>query len=265
MIPLNFALFFSGNKLSYLRYLTFKTLRHFHPNSVITLYTTNTYSTTGHNWVVEKQDFENVADIESIDYFSKLVDLDIKIQKMGFSNNINEANPVVQSDLFRWWFLNEIGGIYLDTDQIILKSFDTLNLNTPLLYVYDKQTNYAPVGVLGGTNESNIINYVINNFNMFYDKNDYNSTGPCMFIRVLNLFRNEPVYNAPREFFYPIIESGYVIKIYDGSLELNDTNYALHWFGGHPKSQLFNNKYTEDFAKVSNDTISRFLRSNKLI
>lgn len=265
MIPLNFGLFFSGDTMSYLRYLTFKSLKHFHPDANIILYTTDEYSISGHNWSVEKQDFEATDKIKSGNYFPKIKDLEIKIQKMGFVNSIRDATPNVQSDMFRWWFLKEVGGFYLDCDQIITKPFNTLNLDTPLLYVYDPKTNYTPVGVIGGTKESKIVQFLVANFEKFYSKEDYNSTGPWMFIRTINMFKNEPGYNAPREFFYPVIESGLVTQIYNGSLKLTDNNYAIHWFGGHPKSQEFNNKYTEEFAKTSNDTISRFLREEKII
>ncbi len=86
-----------------------------------------------------------------------------------------------------------------------------------------------------------------------------------MFLRVLPMFNGQEGYNAPREFFYPVIESGRVDEIYNGDLELEDNNYAIHWFGGHPLSQEFNNKYTREFAKVSNDTMSRFLRAEGII
>jgi len=58
MTSLNFGLWWSGAKLSYLRYLTFKSLRHFHTNSRIQLFVGDKFTNNKHKWHREKQDFE---------------------------------------------------------------------------------------------------------------------------------------------------------------------------------------------------------------
>ena len=142
-VNLKFGLFWSGSKLSYLRYLTFVSLRKFHPDSEIELYTTDNYSNKDYNWGCEKQDFEN--EIDGIDYMAELHKLDVKIIKTelfdGYPSNY-------QSDLFRWWWLKNNSGFYLDTDQIILRSFADLNRDFDFIcpsYMVQSCGHYTPV------------------------------------------------------------------------------------------------------------------------
>jgi hypothetical protein len=252
MIDTKFGLFWSGGKLSFLRYLTFKTLRHFHPNSVIELYTSEKFNNNV-NWVEESQDFEN--EIDSPCYMDKLKDLNIEIKE--FDEYPNYASNF-QSDFFRWWWLKNNNGFYLDTDQIILKSFDEMDLDFNLICsVYKAQScgTYSPVGVIGAEN-SEIVSFTNEVLDKFYD-GTYNSLGPFMFIHILNHKKwNDKILNTSSKYFYPIPESFMVRFIYEGRFTIPEESYALHWFGGAKESQKFNSKYTEDFMKSSSDTIS---------
>ena len=67
-IELKFILWWSGSGLSYLRYLTFKTLRHFHPNAPIQLLVGDVFKKEDHKWNVEKQDFEKPEDTSDSDF-----------------------------------------------------------------------------------------------------------------------------------------------------------------------------------------------------
>ena len=97
-------------------------------------------------------------------------------------------------------------------------------------------------------------------------KDDYNSGGPWMFRSVIQMRKwKDKILNVPPEIFYPIPDSYLVPHIYDGSFNIPDSSFALHWYGGHPKSQEFNKKYTEEFAETSDDTISKFLREKEII
>jgi mannosyltransferase OCH1-like enzyme len=59
------------------------------------------------------------------DYLPELGKLDVEIVP---KENFAKYAPNHQSDIFRYWFLKEHGGFYLDTDQIILQSFKSLPL-----------------------------------------------------------------------------------------------------------------------------------------
>jgi len=259
MINLNFGLFWSGSKLSYLRYMTFKTLRFFHPDSKIQLYRALNFKKDTHSWNREKQEFENPNIIKQ-DYTDKLQALDVEIIDFDFCP---QYSPNYQSDFFRYWFLNKFGGFYLDTDQIILRSFEDLPLDCDFMHC--SYNGYHPVGVLGSEIASNAVNKIIIDLPNHYDPNDYNSLGPWMLRDILSELDLSRAYNAPQQYFYPVPISDLTMQIYNGSFNIPDISFAMHWFGGHPISQKFNEKYTEKFAKQSNDSISKFLRNKDLL
>jgi len=266
MIPLQFVLFWCGAKLSYLRYLTFKSLRHFHPDSKIELYVAEEYNANIHKWGSEKQDFE-IKDENSKDYIDELPKLGIVVNRVKCIGS-PEYCAILQADLFRWiWMRDGKGGFYLDTDQIITKSFSGLNLDNEFIYsryMEPQCGDYLPVGVLGMEGGSKIADIVLDTIAKCYSANNYNSSGPFAMreaIKKINLARS---FNTPSYYFYPVHSSMNVNKIYDGSFSLDDRSFALHWYGGHRLSQEFNSKYSEEFAKSSKDTISRFVRENKI-
>jgi len=265
MITLNFGLFWSGSKLSYLRYLTFKTLRHFHPDAPIQLYVANECKKDGYKWWGgEKQDFE--SELEGKDYLEELGDLDVEIIH---TDKFSGYLPTFQSDFFRWWYLKNNGGWYLDTDQIILKSFKTLPLDCNLICsIYPSKScgTYSPVGCIGATKDSEVVQWIDDLLPQFYKPDNYNCLGPFMFLTVIQMRKwKDRIVNAPPNIFYPVPDSYLVPTIYDGSLQLTDESFCLHEFGGHSATQEFNKKYTKEFAKTSNDTISRFLREKEII
>jgi len=266
MIPIEFGLWWSGSKLSYLRYLTFKTLRHFHPDAQIILYVGSKSKKDGYKWNVEQQDFES-SDITR-DYLGQLKDLNVEVIKVDW---FSQYPSNYQSDFFRYWFLQS-GGFYLDCDQIILKSFESLPRdcrNCDFIYSGYKAATcgyYTPVGLLGASGKSKLVRYMMQVLPKVIDLNNYNSAGPFALRDVLQSTKLEDkLFNAPSKYFYPVPESIYVNNIYDGAFVVPEESISIHWFGGAPLSQDFNKKYDEKFAKTSNDTISKFLREKELI
>lgn len=264
-IELNFGLFWAGAKLSYLRYLTFASLRHFHPSSKITLYVSTEFNKTVHNWNNEKQDFENnYNDRDYINELSKInVDV-IPIKAIGSP----EYCLILQADIFRWLWMRDEGGFYLDTDQIILKSFSNLPLDNEFIYsryMEPQCGDYCPTGVLGLEKGSKLADMAIATITDSYSPNNYNSSGPVMLRKMMSNIHVPRSFNAPSRYFYPIHTSMDVWKIYEGGFSPTYESLAMHWYGGHPLSQSFNKKYTEEFSKTSNDFISKFIRENKIV
>ena len=268
MISLDFGLFWCGTKISYLRYLTFKTLRHFHPNSKIDLYLSKNSNKTIHKWGVEQQDFEKEDNTK--DYLDDIRKLGVNVIEMDYFSSPNHC-PVYQADLMRFWFLYNFGGIYLDTDQLILKSFESLPLEKDFIYSqfsnFDRP-KYAPTGVLGCAKGHEISKVMMKLVPKIYSPDVYNSSGPDVFqyaLDNLDIFRQSSTFNAPYDHFYPINCSKDVTRIFSGEFRITNKMLALHLYGGHPLTQKFNARYNEDVAKSSNDTISRFLRDNDLL
>lgn len=265
MIPLQFVLFWAGGKLSYLRYLTFKSLRHFHPTEKIELYISHEFNKGVHNWGCEKQDFEN--ENEGKDYLEELSKININVKHVNFIGS-PEFCPILQSDMFRYIYLRSEGGCYLDCDQLILKPFDSLPLDKEFIYSrYLEQQcgDYCPTGVFLMKKNSPIASIMLKYIGRYYNPNNYNSSGPFMFREAIKEMDLSNSFNAPFQYFYPINSSKDVGKIYNGQVRLTEESYALHFYCGHPLTQEFNKNYTEEFAKKSKDTISVFCRENGII
>lgn len=265
MIPLNFGLFWAGDVLSYLRYLTFKSLRHHHPNAKIQLYLCKNYNSNNHKWQHEGQDFEKKLDIKN--YLCELSKLNIEVINVQYIGSPDFC-PVFQSDLFRWIWMKKEGGIYLDTDQIILKPFDTLPLNNEFIYCRYMEPqcgDYYPIGVLALEKDSEIADIAINGALKAYNPTLYNSSGPMAMHLIMKEVKSSRMFNAPSDYFYPIYSSCMMSKVYNGHYKPNNESYALHWFGGLPLSQKFNQYYTEYAAARENDSISKIIREQGLI
>jgi len=270
MITLNFGLYWSGAPLSYLRYLTFKTLRHFHPRSRIQLFTSKFDKNKKRDYTgCPRQEYINPGKIQK-DYLPKLKDLGIEIV---FIKLDDKYLPFQQADIYRWSFLKHHGGIYLDPDQIILRSFEDLPLKKyEFLYSsYKVNSKYAlngefsPIGVLGASLKSKVVHYVDNRLMQYMAHQNYNALGVLMMEDVKNKIDMTEGFNAPSQYFYPAPICDYMDDIFNGKLDFKKDNYACHWYGGFEPSQVFNEKYTEEFAKISNDTISKYLREKKLL
>ena len=276
MISLNFGLFWCGAKLTYLRYLTFKTLRHFHPHSRIQLFVSSKFDTKNKGTGKGGSEELEFADpnFETVDYMPKLKELDVEVIRFDRYNSMGCNH---QSDMFRWWFLanndlNSNGSFYLDTDQIILRSFKALPLNYKFIYtsynvepIGGSSQLYSPVGVLGATSDSRVVRYIASNLLGYFKPDSYECIGPHAFGKICKMIDMSEGFNAPPQYFYPTIYVDRVSSIYNGSLEIKDDNYSLHWFGGWHESQIFNKSYTPEKAKIGSDTISQFLRRNKLL
>lgn len=271
MIDLKFGLFWAGSKLSYLRYLTFLSLRKFHPDSVIELYISEGFKSDGFRWNNERQDFQT-AEFDQTVELSELESIGVDIKEI---NLFKDYLPNFQSDFFRWWWVKNNGGFYLDTDQIILKSFDSLNRDCDFMYSAYQAPScgiYTPVGVIGGTKDSEIVSWINDILPKYYEPNNYNSLGPFMLRSVIGSRKwKDKLYNTGSKLFYPALDSCFVPALYCNMPEtenlvarINDA-YALHWYGGHKASQAFNKIYTEDKAKSSLDLISCTLREKAII
>lgn len=271
VINLKFGLFWAGGKISYLRYLTFLSLRKFHPKAIIELYVSDNYNNQNVKWHHEKQDFQNKNIKHQVEW-NEFDKLDIKIKKI---DRFEKYHPNFQSDVFRWWWLQNNNGFYLDTDQIILKSFSGIDRNYDFIYSEYKAPScgiYSPVGVIGGNKNSEIITWINAILPQFHDSNDYNSMGPFMLRSILRTKKwEDDMFNTGSELFYPIKDSCFVPSIYQKTAMTEEiyqktTNaYALHWYGGHPLSQQFNAEFNEEQAQTSLNLMSYILRERGII
>jgi hypothetical protein len=265
MIPKHAHFFWSGDSMSYFRYVTLESFRHWHPNWVIWLWSTDKWATA--NWRFEKQDFHHSTGENYMQSAIALVD-----RVISYDKHPNVA-PNYQSDFMRWDSLYEHGGFYLDLDQLIVGSFDEFtDWNTGFIYTrYGGMYDYSPVGCIAAAPGVKAVDYVRKRLSRAYNAADYSSIGPHMFfhrladLRASGLLNECNAINVGSKYFYSIPFSELAHTLYTGGHKVGPEAKAIHWFGGHPDSQAFNKKFTPESAKYSGDTISRELRKMGLV
>ena len=119
------AYFYWGNeRMSFLRYCTFKTFRYYNPDwKIILVKRKNPLEAKKYNWT-ETQDFMYE---QSEDYSDRLDELDITVEYLEDEYPEIAAldiSDVHTSDILAWYILAYKGGIVSDTDIIFTASFD---------------------------------------------------------------------------------------------------------------------------------------------
>lgn len=135
-----------------------------------------------------------------------------EIKKLKNFNNLDLYNQTPnygqRSDLLRYNILNEIGGIYMDTDFILLKQFnELLDLDFFCGVSYDDQPSLFN-GLMGSSPGNILIKdlLVLDRPLMFHDAMMLmDSTGPFFLTRkVFKHLSNINICVLPNSFFYPL-------------------------------------------------------------
>lgn len=140
------------------------------------------------------------------------------------------------SDYIRLYVLNKYGGIYLDTDVKVFKSFDKLLQNK--FFVGWENKNTVATCVIGAEKENLIIKQLLETYNK---KSFINTDGTLnlepntvLMTTILKKYKiningehqkNEFLTIYPVEYFCPL--DGYT-----GDLNITDKTYAIHLFNG---------------------------------
>lgn len=275
MIPKRIFFYWSGHNLSWMRYMTLYSFRKMNPSWDVTLYISdNTVNIKTWNGV-EEQDFSNYI---GINYFDKLSELNIKIEKVEFpveyKEKLKNLSPVHESDLFRYYQLYKNGGFYCDMDVIFfrpIEKFYNQVMNTDTI-VYHCPTHLA-IGFLGSSVDNqfykDLFNFAIQNLNTI----DYQSVGVDIFYKMIggsrsnnvnfmdNLHSKYPELNINNIetsliyfFDWTKIEYNFTNPIYINKFDKESIGY--HWFGGSKISQNYNNILNESNYKEYKTTFS---------
>ena len=237
-----------GTPLSYLRYLTIQTFRLHHPDWKVMF-----HLVSGCNQVKGwkgKESLEFIENKKVRDYIKELPPAEI------VSHTVDNLLPNHASDLIRWEVLYQYGGFYFDLDQLILASFDPL---TDYDIVYGG-SRIVYSGVLGMFRRCPVALEMINRVKAKIKSGttSYCEAGNWLWDHYLTTKESAETMryyrwiNTPQESFYPISESHMMKQYYDGGTPDLVGAYALHWFGGHPDSQVFN--------RLSNQQIDEILK-----
>lgn len=280
MIPKRIFFYWSGNNLSWMRYMTLFSFRKFNPDWEVVLYLSDNNITTKTWNGTEQQDFFRY---NGINYLDKLEELNIKIEKVELPDelkSIPNISPIHESDLYRYYQLYKTGGFYCDMDVLFFRSmnsfYNTIIENNIDTVVHQCSTHMA-IGFLGSSIDNEfykeLFDFGISNFNT----SDYQSMGVDLFYKKYNGDRNRSnilpniisthpnlnVYNIPISLIYFFdwtkISYNYENLVYVNKFDKESIGY--HWFGGSELSQKYNNILTEDNYRDHNTTFSAICRN----
>lgn len=132
------------------------------------------------------------------------------------------------SDYLRLYILSKFGGIYLDTDVEVIRSFDDLLSNQCFLGL-EKEINgeyYIGTGIIGCEKNSIVINKILDFYNSeIWNVNYYNN--PIIFKYVLqnNSQLKEFCNIYPQSYFCPYVPFSNELFV-----NVSDKTYTIHWY-----------------------------------
>lgn len=248
-------LYWDGNPLSFLNYMTILSFNKYHKNWKIIIYLpkikTHTISWKGRENKLQYNEKCYLNDALRIrNVWVKYVDLNT----IGFYNH---ASEVVKSDYFRYYILQKYGGLWSDFDIIFTGSIEEkMNFNNNAIIfnctgyhnLKNKLTSpkfiYYPIGLLMSKPESLFFKFVMNHCKKYYNDTEYQSIGASMFN---DLFKTpDDVYKIDEN--VKILDHTYYLPWQCNELseflEKSDnilpiTNVGIHWFNGATDSKQY--------------------------
>lgn len=137
------------------------------------------------------------------------------------------------ADYVRLIALLKHGGVYLDTDMLLLQSLNTL-LNTSLL-LGKEDTRYISCGMIGSTPQHPFIEAMRRE----YDSMKVLRPNPVIMTELFKKLTPSNTVVLPSQAFYPF--SSYTIRNYKGE-DLGEDVYGVHLWNyswGHPLNKFF--------------------------
>lgn len=133
------------------------------------------------------------------------------------------------ADYVRFWALKNYGGIYLDTDVLVIKSFDEL-LGQTFFCGLENVESVKAVGacVMGAERDSQIVKQILYKYdNIVFDEKNINQLViPYVITPILEKYDNISVY--PSNYFYPMKFEDRETQ-YPEKYATSDT-YAIHLY-----------------------------------
>ena len=284
-VPKRIFFYWGGSDLSWMRYMTLYSFRKMNPDWEMVLYVSDNV-VNKKTWIGHvNQDYFQYS---GSNYFSKLKDLNIKIEKVEFPLEIRErlknVSSIQEGDLFRYYQLYVGGGFYCDMDVLFFRPIDNFYNKIidggydTIIHEYESSHDWTvTIGFLGASTGNdfykNLFEFGINDYiNDTNNLNDYQSMGNQliykMFLGVKNKCKifNEFVSKYPYLRFYNLSTSliykfdwTQIDYCFKNEIEIKDFDYnsiGYHWYGGGEASQKYNNILTEKNYKDHKNTFS---------
>ena len=263
-VPRKAHFYWGSECTSFLRYLSVASFQLFNPDWEINLYVPTSTYRGGPGWTTPEV-YEGSA-YHGRDYAKQIFALPgLRIREVDFSDypEIAKAPETYKSDFFRWHALDEEGGMYGDTDIVYTRPIREAPFNIP-------ENRAAQVG-LCLHNEGHIIGFYLsapgNQFfrrirqeaRTSFNSSNYQALGSKLLNRLYPSVKAVaashpamPFLNLPMALVYPLDHRA-IERIHQNldPATLPGGTIGLHWYGGAPVSQRYNNL-------IDHETCGRF-------
>ena len=269
-IPKIAHFYWGGGALSYLRFLSVASFKKQNPDWQVQVHIPSVDSVAPADWN------NNISQ----DFRTQLVELDVDVVAHDFGSYgfTNQAHEVHKSDFLRWRLLSTQGGLWSDIDILYIRSMNNLAENSAENSTVDTALcplmppNKHTVGFILGsannafykhTSELSLKNYnptvyqcmgsdLING--RFENFEDFGRQFPSNQFVFLNKKSVYAITSKTIDQFYQPIDQ-------DSNKKFNNSQViGYHWFGGHQKSQEFENNLQPTTIQNYNHFLSRVIQ-----
>ena len=250
-IPRILHLYWGRNKpLSFMRWMTVKSFAVLNPEWQIKVYTP--YEPIYDQPWQSGEQKTPTATYE--DQFDRLADMEQIVMRNSMLVGCN--SEVHRSDLWRWLVLAAEGGVWADFDILFIRPMATIelpdNIDVVVSYFKNRQgKDTNRIGFLMGADNpaSDAFYGMVHKLAASkVDLTGYQSLGRAVLDQFIPGRESEfdaEFYNLPQPVVYPIQPKQLHRMYWTRSLELAASTVGIHWYAGHPDSQLQQAKITE--------------------
>ncbi len=280
-IPKIAHFYWDSSVMSYMRYMTIKSFKTYNPDWSAVLYLPHDYDVENKNclkWKDESHKTDSLEYEEQFNYFDKLKEINgLKIVKVDFTKTLPNSPPAHRSDFLRWNLLANQGGVWCDMDILFSKPLSSSSLNrdnlkhTDTVVCYHKHHGIS-IGFLMSSPKNKVFKEIskkslqvlayLENQDSFYQ-----SFGSLMINKVYDSeeklrasFPDSRIVDLEDQevYYYDFKE---LDKIYEENNlnEILDSSIGIHWYGGHPLSQKYNNKINHTNYQDFDSTVCKII------
>lgn len=260
--------------MSFLRYVSIFSFKKLNPDWNVTVIRRRNPSETKCDSWNEKPDFLH---FKGKDYANKLNNLDVNVlwlEDIYPEISTLKLPELHMGDLMQWRVLNDVGGVFSDTDILYFKPMDfekIKNIDIGLVsFNGNPKPGYIPTS------------FVIGRPNQFFsvlcekakdiDYSDWEAAGTSLIHRVFgdfnsvkDAFPDKNVQRIDSKLFFPFSETDYPFVQYFSlmffeNIPMPEQSIGIHWYGSSRISQFFNNSINSENYTKQNNTICNLIK-----
>lgn len=268
-IPKILHVYWGGEKLSYIRFLTIKTFIKLNPDwKIIFLYPKQYTKAT--SWFT----YENKnTSSEYTDFIPELKKLPLEFHEVDMntyhiSNNISEVH---KSDFVRLIQLSQIGGLWSDMDIIYIRPMTEFYLNLPEnkdveTFICNNEYGHS-IGFMMSSKGNKFFESLVNLALGEYEPHFYQTLGARLYNKHFStmeaIYKLSSAINISMDVVYPSRAGDEADLLKSHSIKVTDKTLGIHWFAGHPQWNDFLRATDGGLNAVPNSIIGNLIRNER--